>query len=512
MTSVCPALCPPWKRTTPCACSVSQSTTLPLPSSPHWVPMTTTFLLMRLAKPAGSQPCGELAQVERKAGRGTRAAESLADLVVAPAAADRIGLAGGEHREARAGLVVIAAQIGEIDVQRFDPWPRGLRERGERGQRAGDRGRIGQPRARRCEHFVRRPVQRRQRDECIAPRGGQASAVSSATAGTSLLRSATNSSLSLALPAMRAPFASARYTPTWPRSRCRPRTAAAASDDSSRPSTSRSALDARHRRRARRRSAGPRASAPARDRRAQHAAGVAQPGDAGLVEQMRIDARDLRRDVGAHAEQASGQLIDHLEGLQLEVVAGAGQQRIQILDQRRLHQSVAVLAEMVEQRAAQRLDPLRLGRQDVLDVFGQEPATHRCTGEEDGADSDGEQARRSASARRTARSGGGTCRARSRRQQRQQPSSTSTSAHAARNDSGTASGSLLGRRAAAQLLPPPDCFRYWKNSELGSSTIRRSCSGTSPCRPRGCGRTSRTRDSARRRARRSPRPSRRPRP
>src|SRR5713101_6377907 len=43
ITSVCPALCPPWKRTTPCAWSVSQSTTFPLPSSPHWVPMTTTF-------------------------------------------------------------------------------------------------------------------------------------------------------------------------------------------------------------------------------------------------------------------------------------------------------------------------------------------------------------------------------------------------------------------------------------------------------------------------------------
>src|SRR5882762_6991816 len=44
ITSVCPALCPPWNRTTPCAWSVSQSTTFPLPSSPHWVPMTTTFL------------------------------------------------------------------------------------------------------------------------------------------------------------------------------------------------------------------------------------------------------------------------------------------------------------------------------------------------------------------------------------------------------------------------------------------------------------------------------------
>src|ERR1700747_2801382 len=42
ITSVWPALCPPWKRATAAARSVRRSTTLPLPSSPHWVPMTTT--------------------------------------------------------------------------------------------------------------------------------------------------------------------------------------------------------------------------------------------------------------------------------------------------------------------------------------------------------------------------------------------------------------------------------------------------------------------------------------
>src|SRR5690606_37397849 len=51
MTSVWPALCPPWKRTTADARSVSRSTILPLPSSPHWVPITTTFL------PIDFQPC-----------------------------------------------------------------------------------------------------------------------------------------------------------------------------------------------------------------------------------------------------------------------------------------------------------------------------------------------------------------------------------------------------------------------------------------------------------------------
>src|SRR3954447_1806762 len=40
-TIVWPALLPPWKRTTASACSASRSTTLPLPSSPHWAPTIT---------------------------------------------------------------------------------------------------------------------------------------------------------------------------------------------------------------------------------------------------------------------------------------------------------------------------------------------------------------------------------------------------------------------------------------------------------------------------------------
>src|SRR6185503_16664764 len=42
-TSVWPALWPPWKRTTMSARLASQSTILPLPSSPHWAPMTVTL-------------------------------------------------------------------------------------------------------------------------------------------------------------------------------------------------------------------------------------------------------------------------------------------------------------------------------------------------------------------------------------------------------------------------------------------------------------------------------------
>src|SRR5579875_1760121 len=46
MTRVWPALCPPWKRTTTSARSDSQSTILPLPSSPHWAPTTATLPML----------------------------------------------------------------------------------------------------------------------------------------------------------------------------------------------------------------------------------------------------------------------------------------------------------------------------------------------------------------------------------------------------------------------------------------------------------------------------------
>ena len=43
ITSVWPALWPPWNRTTTSAPTDSQSTILPFPSSPHWAPTTTTL-------------------------------------------------------------------------------------------------------------------------------------------------------------------------------------------------------------------------------------------------------------------------------------------------------------------------------------------------------------------------------------------------------------------------------------------------------------------------------------
>src|SRR6266581_638285 len=176
ITSVCPALCPPWKRTTPWAWSVSQSTTLPLPSSPHWVPMTTTFLatvsalaqiahgplsvaLYELALAFGlsalrrvsrkpdhdDRPCAsqladsrgeeriagvrrmnggrlrlvrrnprEIAQVHAESRRGPSASECLSDLVVTPAKRERVGHTRCIGREHHSAVVVISAKVRQI--------------------------------------------------------------------------------------------------------------------------------------------------------------------------------------------------------------------------------------------------------------------------------------------------------------------------------------------------------------------------------------------------------------
>src|SRR4051812_25476007 len=146
MTSVWPALWPPWKRTTPCARSVSQSTILPLPSSPHWVPMTTTLrALICLFDHAR-----DAAQVDREPRRRPRAAERLAHLVVAAAARHRAGHAGAISIEDDSGVIVIAAQLGQIKADRDGA---GFGERAQRLQGLGHSREPRQALFRRVEHL-----------------------------------------------------------------------------------------------------------------------------------------------------------------------------------------------------------------------------------------------------------------------------------------------------------------------------------------------------------------------
>lgn len=57
----------------------------------------------------------------------------------------------------------------------------------------------------------------------------------------------------------------------------------------------------------------------------QRAVAVTQASHTLMVEQVSIDTRSLRRDVGTHPHGPPGQLIHQLEGAQLEILAGPGQ-------------------------------------------------------------------------------------------------------------------------------------------------------------------------------------------
>ena len=64
---------------------------------------------------------------------------------------------------------------------------------------------------------------------------------------------------------------------------------------------------------------------------AQHRSGIAEPVDVTLLQQMRVDARDLGRDVGPDPQALPGELVHQLEGLQVQITAASDQQRVQIL-------------------------------------------------------------------------------------------------------------------------------------------------------------------------------------
>ncbi|MCY1536780.1 hypothetical protein D9M68_722500 [compost metagenome] len=108
----------------------------------------------------------------------------------------------------------------------------------------------------------------------------------------------------------------------------------------------------------------------------QHVAAIAQAGDARAVQQVRVDARDLRSHVSAHAQRAAGQLVDQFARTQIQIAAGTGQQRIDVFDQGRRDQFEAVRAVQIEKFAAQFLDAPGLCRKYVGKALGQQPVTH----------------------------------------------------------------------------------------------------------------------------------------
>jgi len=108
----------------------------------------------------------------------------------------------------------------------------------------------------------------------------------------------------------------------------------------------------------------------------QHGAAVTQPGHAGAVEQVRVDACHLGGAVGPQAHHAPGELVDELEGLQVQGLAGTAEQRLQMLQQGGHDQLVTVAARHVQQVTAQFFDVARLGRQHIGNMIRQDPGRH----------------------------------------------------------------------------------------------------------------------------------------
>ena len=66
--------------------------------------------------------------------------------------------------------------------------------------------------------------------------------------------------------------------------------------------------------------------------RVEHRPRVAESRDPGAVQNVGIDTRHLRRDIGAESSLTAARLIDKLDRRAIEPVAGTGEKRIQELE------------------------------------------------------------------------------------------------------------------------------------------------------------------------------------
>jgi hypothetical protein len=108
----------------------------------------------------------------------------------------------------------------------------------------------------------------------------------------------------------------------------------------------------------------------------QHRAAIAQPGNTGTVEQVRVDAGHLGRAIGTQAHHAARQLIHQFEGLEVERFAGPREQGLQMLQQWRHHEFVAIATCHVQEVSTYFFDVAGLGRQDIGNVIREDPGGH----------------------------------------------------------------------------------------------------------------------------------------
>ncbi|MCY1426586.1 hypothetical protein D9M71_424090 [compost metagenome] len=110
----------------------------------------------------------------------------------------------------------------------------------------------------------------------------------------------------------------------------------------------------------------------------QHAAGIAQAARPFTTQGVRIDARDLRGDVGTKAHLPTRLRVNNLERAQIQVLAGTGKQRFQVLDMRGHDELVTPALEQIQHLTTRDLDARSLRWQYFFDAIWQQPAVYRC--------------------------------------------------------------------------------------------------------------------------------------
>jgi hypothetical protein len=84
---------------------------------------------------------------------------------------------------------------------------------------------------------------------------------------------------------------------------------------------------------------------------------------------MGIDASGLWRDVSPDTELPAADLVNQLEGLEVELPRGAGQERVDMLDQWWKDELEPLGSGQVEQPTPEEFDPPCFGRQDVCNML-----------------------------------------------------------------------------------------------------------------------------------------------
>ena len=263
----------------------------------------------------------KLFQVERKTGRRPGAPKGFADFVITSAARKRIGQALDIGRKHYAAVVLVATQLGKIDAHLR---PAHLRHQSTQLCQCRCDARIGRQFTRGLLQHLGPAIQARQQQKRLAQRCGQAGQCTAQrwnVLGLNARKQLFGATLvQRGHRRQRAEHADVADVEAHRRQTGQPKHMQQQILDFDIRFNARMAVDFSTDLQ------GLTRGVHALRQGMQHRPAIGQARDSFAIEQVRINARGLRRGIGAQAHAAARQLIDQLERAQIHVMAGAGHQ------------------------------------------------------------------------------------------------------------------------------------------------------------------------------------------